>query len=119
MQKIEPGQFENLFEERLQLYDEDREALAQENSEQEQLVARIREANDAFLAVRRGDSSTKEREKALQDLENGYFKYKEILSNIDVGRKFYNDLAKIVGRFREDCKVFVQQRRAESSHMEQ
>ncbi|KAL2013934.1 hypothetical protein VTN00DRAFT_1459 [Thermoascus crustaceus] len=118
MQPIEARQFEDLFEEKLHLYDPDLEMLSQEQNDQDQIAAQVREANRAFTRARKGDSSTKEREKALQELENGYLKYKEIISNIEVGRKFYNDLAKIVGRFREDCKAFVHQRRMEASQME-
>ncbi|KKA25614.1 pH signal transduction protein PalA [Rasamsonia emersonii CBS 393.64] len=118
MQPIEASQFESLFEEHLHLYDSDLEMLAQERDEQEQIAAQVQEANRAFVKARKGDSSTKEREKALQELENGYSKYKELISNIEVGRKFYNDLAKIVVRFRDDCKAFVQQRRMEASQLE-
>jgi programmed cell death 6-interacting protein len=118
MQKIEAGQFEDLFEKQLRQYDSDLEMLAFERKNQDQIEENIREANKAFTAARKGDSSTKDREKALQDLENGYSKYKEIISNIEVGRKFYNDLAKLVTRFREDCKKFVHQRRIEAGQME-
>ncbi|EEP80764.1 pH-response regulator protein palA/RIM20 [Uncinocarpus reesii 1704] len=118
MQTIEPSQFEDLFEEHLRLYDSDRDMLVEEQNNQTQIETQLREANKAFITARKGDSSTKEREKALQDLETGYIKYKEIISNIDGGRKFYNDLAKLVSRFREDCKKFVQQRRMEASQME-
>ena len=118
MQKIEPAQFEDLFEERLQRYEVDRGMLAQEEEDQDHVSARIRDANTAFLNARRGDHSTKDREKALQELENGYVKYKEIISNLDVGRKFYNDLANIVTRFRENCKAFVRHRRAEAADLE-
>jgi programmed cell death 6-interacting protein len=118
MQKIEPAQFEGLFEERLQDYDVDREMLGKEEEDQEEVSGRVQEANAAFLRARKGDSSTREREKALQELENGYLKYKEIISNLDVGRKFYNDLANIVTRFRDSCKAFVNQRRVEASQLE-
>lgn len=118
MQPIEASQFENLFEEHLHLYDSDIDMVAQERTEQEQLETQVREANNNFNRARRGDTSSKEREKALQELENGYAKYKELIGNIDVGRKFYNDLAKIVGRFRDDCKSFVQERRMEASQLE-
>jgi programmed cell death 6-interacting protein len=118
MQPIEASQFENLFEEHLHLYDSDQEMLVQERKEQEQIAEQVEEANRAFNRARRGDHSSKEREKALQELENGYLKYKELISNIEVGRKFYNDLAKIVGRFRDDCKSFVHQRRMEASQLE-
>lgn len=118
MQKIEPAQFEELFDERLQDYEVDREILIKEQEEQDELSSRVKEANVAFVNARKGDSSTREREKALQQLENGYLKYKEIISNLDVGRKFYNDLASIVTRFRDSCKAFVNQRRMEADHLE-
>lgn len=118
MQPIEASQFETLFEEQLHLYDSDMGMLAQEQNEQDQLETQVQEANRNFNKARRGDTSSKEREKALQELENGYTKYKELISNVDVGRKFYNDLAKIVGRFRDDCKSFVHQRRMEASQLE-
>ncbi|KAJ5095239.1 hypothetical protein N7532_007530 [Penicillium argentinense] len=118
MQAIQASQFEDLFEAQLRLYDSDRDMLAQEWKDQEQVADQVREANKAFTRAHKGDASTKERETALQDLENGYLKYKEIISNLDVGRKFYNDLAKIVARFRDDAKAFVHQRRMEASQLE-
>ena len=118
MQKIEPAQFENLFEARLERYDSDRQMLLDESNAQAELSSRIQEANRDFLLARKGDTSTKEREQALQRLENAYFKYKEIISNLNTGRKFYNDLAKIVGRFRDDCKTFAYQRRVEAGQWE-
>ena len=118
MQVIQASQFEDLFEEQLHLYDSDLEMVAREQQDQDEIAARVREANRAFTRTHTGDASTKERERALQELENGYLKYKEILSNIEVGRKFYNDLAKIVGRFRDDSKAFVHKRRMEASQLE-
>ncbi|KAL3437750.1 pH-response regulator protein palA/RIM20 [Aspergillus tetrazonus] len=119
MQAIQASQFEDLFDSRLRDYDVDLDMVAQEMHDQDQIVAQVREANRAFTRAHTGDASTKEREKALQELENGYLKYKEIISNIEVGRKFYNDLAKIVGRFRDDVKAFVHKRRMEASQLEQ
>jgi len=77
MQKIEPAQFEELFEKRLERYDSDRAMIVEEQEEQEGVALRVKETNAAFLQARRGDSSTKEREQALQRLENAY--WKEIL----------------------------------------
>lgn len=118
MQKIEPANFENLFEQRLQLYEPDLELVSEERETQDNLVTKLQEANANFVAARRGDSSSKEREQALQKLENAYYKFKEIVSNLDVGRKFYNDLAKIVSRFRDDCREFIYQRRNEAEQLE-
>jgi programmed cell death 6-interacting protein len=118
MQKIEAAQFESLFERRLEAYEPDREMLVQEQEDQDQIAARLREANRAFLDARKGDSSTREREKALQELETGYLKYKEIVANLDTARKFYNDLANHVSRFREACKAQVKQRKIEAGQLE-
>ena len=118
MQKIEAAQFEDLFEQRLQKYDQDRKQVSEEREEQEDIAARLREANTAFANARKGDTSSRERERALQRLENAFFKYKEIVGNLDTGRKFYNDLAKIVNKFRDECRDFRYQRRMEASQLE-
>ncbi|KAF2471550.1 BRO1-domain-containing protein [Lindgomyces ingoldianus] len=118
MQNIEAVQFENLFDKRLQMYDVDQDMVKEEAREQEEAIKRVKDANAAFVNARKGDQSTKQREQALQSLENAYFKYKEIISNLDVGRKFYNDLAKIVSRFRDDCRSFSYQRKSEASQVE-
>jgi programmed cell death 6-interacting protein len=118
MQTIEAVQFEGLFDKRLQMYDADQDMVQEEEKEQSEAIKRLQDANAAFLVARRGDQSTKKREQALQNLENAYFKYKEIISNLDVGRKFYNDLAKIVSRFRDDARSFAYQRKSEASQIE-
>ena len=118
MQKIEAVQFENLFDKRLEKYNEDQRTVTDEQEEQTRLVAQLREANIAFVNVRKSDGSSREREKALQRLENAYSKYKELVQNLDVGRKFYNDLAKIVNTFRDGCRGFRYQRRMEAGQME-
>lgn len=119
MQRIEASQFEDLFAVRLKQYEVDRKMLLEEEEKAQSAIAeQLREVNRSFVNARRGDSSTKEREKALQELENGYVRYKEIIGNVEVGRKFYNDLAKLVGRFREDCRGFVSGRRVEAGELE-
>jgi programmed cell death 6-interacting protein len=118
MQTIEAVQFESLFDKRLQMYDADQNMVQEEEKDQAEAIKRLQDANAAFLIARRGDQSTKKREQALQNLENAYFKYKEIISNLDVGRKFYNDLAKIVSRFRDDARSFAYQRKSEASQIE-
>jgi programmed cell death 6-interacting protein len=117
-QTVVPAHFEDFFEQLLSKYDPDIEGLKSEAEEQERLTQQLTEANTAFVAARKGDTSSREREQALQKLENAFFKYKEIVSNLEVGRKFYNDLAKIVGRFRDGCRAFVQERKEEARRLE-
>ncbi|KAK5089069.1 pH-response regulator protein palA/rim20 [Lithohypha guttulata] len=120
MQPVSAAQFEHLFEERLEIYEPDRESLTSEQEDQNQLTARLREANTAFIHARRGETEqvTKDREEALQKLELAYVKYKEIVQNLENGRKFYNDLAGHVTRFREGVRTAVAQRRQEASELE-
>ncbi|KAM3072709.1 pH-response regulator protein palA/rim20 [Clarireedia jacksonii] len=115
---IVPAHFEDFFDQRLAKYDTDLDALKAEKEEQERLLAQLEQANNSFVAARKGDTSTREREQALQRLEMAYFKYKEIVNNVDGGRKFYNDLAKIVTRFRDQVRGFVAQRREEAERAE-
>ncbi|TVY83955.1 pH-response regulator protein, partial [Lachnellula suecica] len=118
-QTVVPAHFEEFFEKRLQLYDADLSSLTSESAEQDSLLHSLETANESFVAARKGDTSSRAREAALQKLENAYFKYKEIVSNLEVGRKFYNDLARIVGRFRDGAKGFVYERREEAVRLEQ
>jgi len=119
MQKIEAGQFEEFFERRLlSKFDVDKHTVTEEEREQQALVKRLQDTNAAFTTARRGDESTKQREKALQSLENAYFKYKEIITNLEAGRKFYNDLARIVTRFRDDSRAWAYERRREAGMFE-
>lgn len=118
MQAVSAAQFEDFFDKRLTRYDTDRDAIEDDKREQDTILSRIAEANTSFTSARRGDTSTRERERALQKLENAYFAYKEIVQNLEVGRKFYNDLATLVGKFRDECRNFAYQRRAEAAQME-
>jgi programmed cell death 6-interacting protein len=118
-QTVVPAHFEDFFETSLQKYDTDLSSLKTESEEQEKLLRSLETSNASFVAARKGDTSSREREQALQKLENAYFKYKEIVSNLEVGRKFYNDLARIVGRFRDGAKSFIYERREEALRLEQ
>ncbi|KUJ06567.1 BRO1-domain-containing protein [Mollisia scopiformis] len=117
-QTIAAAQFEDFFDKHLAKYDADVATLKTEADEQEKLVQQLEVANASFVGARKGDTSSREREQALQKLENAYLKYKEIIHNLETGRKFYNDLAKIVGRFRDGAKGFVNERREEALRME-
>lgn len=118
MQPVVASQFEGLFDERLKKYDSDQQDLKSEESEQNRLLQRVSDANTNFQDVKKGDTSSKEREQALQNLENAYVTYKEIMRNLETGRKFYNDLSSITTRFRDECKNFVYARRTEAQNLE-
>lgn len=114
--------FEDFFEKRLDsVYEPDMEVLEKEAIEQDKVLAEISRANRDFEAQKRtaGDRGTRDREAALQKLDNAYYKYKEVVNNLEAGRKFYNDLSKIVGQFREQCRNWVQERRKDARSLEE
>ena len=118
MQPVAASQFEGLFDEKLKKYDPDHDDLKREEQDQDRLLKRASEVNTQFQNAKRGDTSSKEREQALQNLENAYTTYKEIMRNLETGRKFYNDLSAITTRFRDECHNFVYTRRTEAQNLE-
>ncbi|KPM43452.1 pH-response regulator protein palA/prr-1 [Neonectria ditissima] len=118
-----PAHFEDFFEKRLdELYEPELDVIAKEAQNQERILADVQRINREFESQKRqmGDRGTSEREQALQQLEAAYFKYKEIVNNLENGRKFYNDLHKIAGQgFRDVVKGWVAQRRIEARALEE
>ncbi|KAL2177359.1 BRO1-like domain-containing protein [Thermothelomyces heterothallicus CBS 202.75] len=118
---IVPAHFEDFFDKRLdRLYEPELEVVEKERADQEKLVADLQRANREFEAQKRsiGEKGNHEREKALQRLDSAYYKYKEIVSNVEVGRKFYNDLSRIVEAFRNQARHWVNERRKEARALE-
>ncbi|KAI2642140.1 pH-response regulator protein palA/RIM20 [Xylaria nigripes] len=114
---IVPAHFEGFFEQRLDsLYESELEMVQKEGAEQEKLLSDLIRANREFESEKKlaGDKGNREREQSLQKLENAYYKYKELTSNVEVGRKFYNDLSRIVNSFRDSARTFVTERRREA-----
>ncbi|CAK7563655.1 MAG: pH-response regulator protein palA/rim20 [Sporothrix epigloea] len=120
---IVASHFDNFFAARLRdLYDEDQDTLVpRERADQEKTLDDVSRASREFAAQKKATmgGGGREREAALQKLDNAYYKYKEVVRNVEVGRKFYNDLSKIVGAFRDQSRAWVQQRRSEALAMEE
>ena len=117
-----PAHFEDFFDRRIdKLYDPELELVKREAQEQERSLQELHRASREFDAQKRRSASAaggSEREQALQRLENAYYKYKELVSNVEVGRKFYNDLSRIVGGFRDNARAFAAERRVEARGLE-
>lgn len=119
---IVPAHFEEFFDKRLDsLYEPELEVVEKEGADQEKIISEIQRANRDFEAQKRtaGESGNREREKVLQRLDNAYYKYKDIVSDIEVGRKFYNDLSRIVEQFRNKTRSWVNERRKEARLLEE
>lgn len=111
--ELDPAMFEDILDEELAKYDRYLVDIAEYAKRVEEALSQIKSENDAFIKSRKEDPAVKERERALQQLDAAYFKYKEIGRNLDEGNKFYNDLAGILMQFREVCKAWSNQRNQE------
>ena len=117
-QDLNATRFDEIFDGRLVRYDKGKEVVREEKEAQMELISQLREAHATFAQAKRGDVSNRKREEELQSLETGYAKYNEIISNLEVGRRFYKDLAKIVTRFRDECKAYARERNTELNQLE-
>ncbi|GJE88739.1 BRO1-domain-containing protein [Phanerochaete sordida] len=111
--EVQPAMFEDVLDAELAKYEKFRGELEEGADKQARLLNSITERNALFLQSRREDPATKEREHALQSLDLAYHKYKEITRNLDEGLKFYNDIGEILGRLKQDCVEWANNRRDE------
>ncbi|KAF9181542.1 pH-response regulator protein palA/rim20 [Haplosporangium sp. Z 767] len=112
--KIEPAHFEALFQEQLKKYDGYKQMVKEETTTQEDLLMAIQETNKAFLASRRSNAVVHQREKALQNLDAAFQKYKAILANFKEGMQFHHDFEKILVRLRDNCRDYFFARKMEA-----
>ncbi|KAF9356394.1 pH-response regulator protein palA/rim20 [Mortierella sp. AD094] len=112
--KIEPAHFEALFQEQLKKYDGYKRLVKEETATQEDLLMAIQETNKAFVASRKSSAVVQQREKALQNLEAAYQKFKAILGNLKEGTQFHCDFEKILVRLRDNCRDYFFARKMEA-----
>ncbi|WOO78376.1 pH-response regulator protein palA/RIM20 [Vanrija pseudolonga] len=110
---VRPEAFEGIFEKAISKYDKIRDDMDAEPAAQDQLLEQIRTQNDAFLAERKTDPRVKEREQRLQDMDMAYWKWREIVDNIDQGIKFYTSLGDMLHQFKDQCSQFLNSRRVD------
>lgn len=118
MRKLETALFEPVFRDRLNIYEEDREFVQRDSESQARLLEELEQANNEFIASRKGDTVFKEREDALQRLETSFHKYREIFNNSEEGRNFYNQLSQSLSKFRDKCREFTQRRQKGATDQE-
>ena len=69
--------------------------------------------NESFLSERKDDPRIKARERALQEMDQAYWKWREISDNAEEGIKFYNSFADMLGQFKSACIQFLNSRRTD------
>ncbi|KAF8842107.1 BRO1-domain-containing protein [Paxillus ammoniavirescens] len=115
--EVTPATFADVSDEELAKYDKFIQGLSEGQKKQEELLEVIKSTNEQFLSSRKEDTSVKEREHALQYLDFAYAKYCEITRNLEEGRKFYNEMANILARFKEACRLWSNTRSQEAQSL--
>ncbi|KAG2177234.1 hypothetical protein INT43_007891 [Umbelopsis isabellina] len=112
--KIETSQFDPLFTTELGKYSDLLSQVKKHSQNQWMLLNKIQDANNEFVAKRRGNMEVSRREKALQNLEQAYLKFKEIRTNLVEGIKFHSQFSKALVKYRDICVDFVMARQIEA-----
>lgn len=87
---LDAAHFEPLFEREMQPYELLRDEVEASERAQEERLDIVRQLNDDFVEARKGDSSVKKREQALQTMDLAYSKYRELSANLIEGLKVRN-----------------------------
>lgn len=114
---IEAAHFEPLFERELNAYDSMRREMQANEAEQERLLEAIAARNEDFVQARRVDATVQRRQEALQTLDMGHAKYREVCANLVEGLKFYNELIKMLTDLRMALQNWTQQCQAEITEL--
>ncbi|KAI8580885.1 hypothetical protein K450DRAFT_235046 [Umbelopsis ramanniana AG] len=115
--KIETSQFDPLFTTELGKYNELLKQVKKHSQEQWVLLNKIKDANNDFTTKRKGSGEISRREKALQNLEQAYLKFKEIRTNLVEGIKFHSQFSKALMKYRNICVDFVVARQLEAEEL--
>ncbi|KAF8825086.1 hypothetical protein HHX47_DHR7000235 [Lentinula edodes] len=124
-----PAMFEDISNGELAKYDKFMQWMRDLEGKQEEILGSIKAKlllvghlliypppqteNELFLQSRKSSESVKAREQALQSLDLSYYKYKEIMQNLEEGVNFYNDLSAILLQFKDACRQWCNERKHE------
>lgn len=111
--EVTAADFEELFDKELAKYSRFKADLDASAASQASLLDVIKERNTAFVEARKSDATIQRREKALQNLDAAYVKYRELSSNLVEGLEFYNGLAKILSAYRDGVKEWARTRQVD------
>lgn len=118
-EELTPAMFVDVSDAELAKYDRYIQGLAEGKKKQEGILEAIKSKNEQFLSSRKEDPAVKDREIVLHNLDMAYAKYLEITRNLDEGRKFYNEMASILLRFKEACRLWSNRRSQEAQSLYQ
>ncbi|VVT44308.1 uncharacterized protein SAPINGB_P000373 [Magnusiomyces paraingens] len=117
--ELQASSFEPIYKRHLKRYEISApEWVKQERSLQVELVSLIKRLNEEFLAARETDDRTIARENMIQNLEVAFFKFVELMGDVEEARRFYNTFNESAVQFETACKTYVYERRVEGRKLE-
>lgn len=115
--RLAVAQFEDLFQARLAALARFDASLTENAVRQEDVLDRVKAANEVFLLARRTDPALARRELALQRLDGAAHQHRELLANLQEGLRFYDQLSGLLGELRDGGKRFAQARAQEAREL--
>jgi len=83
------------------------------------LLARIMEKNHAFMASRLENENSRNRERAIQDIEDGITIFEKLHKHIQDGKEFYANLKNLVNTFNVSVTDYIFSRDLQAQDLEQ
>lgn len=84
---------------------------------QENILAKIQDANQRFVAAKKDSGAASQRETMLKDLAQAHDAFMELVANLKEGTKFYNDLTDIVLKYQSKVSDLIFARRTEKDDL--
>ncbi|CAG8808105.1 36878_t:CDS:10, partial [Gigaspora margarita] len=111
--KIEPAHFEELFIEELKKYDKFLAFMQREAENQEKLLNHIQGKYQELTEKRNKAMNNSGRAETLEKYKTAYQKFREILSNLQEGIKFYRNFEATLRDYKKKCQEFATNRQKE------
>ncbi|CAG8795111.1 17148_t:CDS:10, partial [Dentiscutata erythropus] len=111
--KIEPAHFEELFIEEMKKYDNYLVFVQRETENQEKLLNQIDGKYQELTEKRNKAMNNPGRTETLEKFKTAYQKFREILSNLQEGIKFYRNFETTLRDYQKKCQEFATYRHKE------
>lgn len=106
-----------MIEIRLAKYSEIRSKLHEITEKFSTILEEIKRENSLFLEAKKSNPALKQREIALQNLEDAYQNFTMLSGNFTEGISFYSDLKSHLTKLKDNCQDFVYSRQLEYKDM--
>ncbi|KAI8393304.1 ALIX V-shaped domain binding to HIV-domain-containing protein [Radiomyces spectabilis] len=115
--KIEPEQFKGVFTQELKKYGKFQLDMNTSVDAQVDRLETMQQVYEEFAMIVRSSDGAAKRQKAIQNLEMGFDKFKEIRTNLVEGINFYSKYMDTLTKFKNSCVDFAMARRMEASEL--